>query len=72
VEKTIFIPRERLNRAELHIEKRWWKKLFSPAAPLLVIHYGQEEKLYAEVDLNASEVFTALRNLLHAGENADG
>jgi hypothetical protein len=68
VEKTIFVPKERISSVELHVEKRWWKKLFSPTAPLLVIHYDQDGKLYAEADLNAAEVFAALQNLPQTGE----
>jgi hypothetical protein len=66
-EKTIFIPRERIDSVELHIEKRWWKKLLAPTPPLLVLQYHTETaepgSLYAETELNAREVFAALRNL---------
>ena len=41
-EKTIFIPRERIVSAELHKETKWWKKIFSPAPPRLVIRYQSE------------------------------
>jgi hypothetical protein len=63
VEKTIFIPREKISSVELRIEKRWWKKIFSPVPPMLIISYRTEtsqESLYAETELNAKDVFAAL------------
>ncbi|MDR2476739.1 MAG: hypothetical protein LBD18_03010 [Treponema sp.] len=41
-EKTIFIPRERIVSVELRKETKWWKKIFSPAPPRLVIRYQSE------------------------------
>ncbi|MDR2073637.1 MAG: hypothetical protein LBP60_09435 [Spirochaetaceae bacterium] len=58
-EKTFFIPRESIVSAKLVIETRWWKKILSPAAPALVIHYrlkGTEEKLLVETDRQAASL----------------
>jgi hypothetical protein len=45
-EKTLFVPRDRILSVELRRETKWWKKVFSPAPPLLVINYrnGAEEE----------------------------
>ena len=53
-EKTIFIPGERIISAVLYRETKWYRKIFTPDVPHLVIRYRDEagaEKellLYAE------------------------
>ena len=51
-ERTIFIPQEKIVSSELIIEKKWWKKIFTPSPPYLVIIYlddaGNEKKLIFE------------------------
>jgi hypothetical protein len=53
-EKTIFIPKERVISAKLIREIKWWKKIFSPSAPKLVIHYrndaGEERQMLLETE----------------------
>jgi hypothetical protein len=49
-EKTLFIPRERLVGVELRIEKSWWKKVFNPALPQVLIRYRLEGKNAEEAD----------------------
>jgi len=53
-EKTIFIPQENIISLDYLIEKKWWKKLFSPSPPQLVIKYtdetGQEKRLLFEAE----------------------
>ncbi|MDR1388613.1 MAG: hypothetical protein LBJ31_01365 [Treponema sp.] len=74
-EKTIFIPRECIVSAALKTEKRWWKKIFSPAAPVLVVRYRappaadegsreSEQELYVETELKAQAVCSALEGLI--------
>jgi hypothetical protein len=41
-EKTLFIPHGQILGAELRIEKSWWKKLFNPALPQVLIYYRPE------------------------------
>jgi hypothetical protein len=52
-EKTFFIPRDRIVAAEIRKETSWWKRLFAPGSPLLVIRYrktdGTETELLAEL-----------------------
>jgi len=51
-ERTIFIPQEKIVSSESIIEKKWWKKIFMPSPPYLVIIYlddaGNERKLILE------------------------
>jgi len=53
-EKTIFIPNEKIASSQLIKEPRWWKKIFSPSTPQLVIRYadeaGGERRLVFEVE----------------------
>jgi hypothetical protein len=67
-EKTIFIPLGDIVSAELHIEKRWWKKILSPGVPRLIIRYrtegGGEAELVAETDSKAEPLGEKLRDLL--------
>jgi len=62
-EKTFSVPRESINSAELVVEKRWWKKLFSPSNPLLIIHCrinGTETDIMVETDKSAEAIVEAL------------
>ena len=63
-EKTIFIPASRIMSAVLHKETKWYKKIFSPGIPLLVIHYrddaGAEKKLMLQVDYKSDGIAEAL------------
>ena len=56
-EKTLFLPKERILSARLVRETRWWKKLFSPSAPRLIIHYrneaGEERDMLLETEYRA-------------------
>jgi hypothetical protein len=66
-EKTIFIPKERIVSVELHIEKRWWKRLLSPSLPLLKVLYtngAEESEMLIETEMNAKEVSDALEETL--------
>jgi hypothetical protein len=69
-EKTIFIPKEKINAAAIYREQRWWKKLFSPSPPVLSIRYqnldGSEGELAAETELAADKVCAAIDGLLAA------
>ena len=58
-EKTFFIPKDSINSIELIQEKRWWKKILSPANPALAIHCrvnGEEARIFIETDLTASAI----------------
>ena len=59
-EKTIFIPNEMIITKRLVDESAWWKKIFSPYMPHLVIQYrdgeGNERQLLLEAD-SKSESF---------------
>lgn len=56
--KTVFIPRERILRAELRRERSLLKRIFFASRPRLVIRYrdddGAEEEFVAEADSTAS------------------
>jgi len=41
-EKTIFVPGDRITSAVIVSETKWYKKLFSPDSPFLVIGYAEE------------------------------
>ena len=53
-EKTIFVPQEKIISSDYIIEKKWWKKIFSPSSPHFVIMYmddaGQEKRLLFEAE----------------------
>lgn len=57
-EKTIYIPGERILAADIIAETAWWKKIFSPAPPRLLIRYrddgGNERVLELEVSYSGS------------------
>ncbi|MDR2797260.1 MAG: hypothetical protein LBB80_02855 [Treponema sp.] len=63
-ERLIFIPQERLIAMDLREETSWWKKLFNPQPPLLVLRYqddaGQEQELVAETEKKAAALLLAL------------
>jgi hypothetical protein len=63
-EKTIFIPKDRLLSAELWMEKVWWKKIFLPSWPRLIIRYqdsgGAEAELVASTERDAGKIVRAL------------
>jgi hypothetical protein len=62
-EKTIFIPRDRLLSGELQVERVWWKKIFLPSWPRLVIRYRGPEggaELVAAAEKQAEGVVRAL------------
>jgi len=53
-EKTIFIPSEKIASSQLIKETKWWKRLFTPSVPQLVIRYtdeaGREGRLVFEAE----------------------
>ena len=63
-EKTFFIPKETINSAELLIEKRLWKRIFTPSNPILRIYClinGTETQVIIETDKSAAEIVNALQ-----------
>jgi len=63
-EKTFFIPKDKIISADLLMEKRWWKIIFSPAHPMLVIHCyvnDAETRVIIETDKTAATVADALK-----------
>lgn len=58
-EKTIFIQKEKIISAVLIRESRWWKKIFNPASPQLLVDYrdeaGNERQLIMEADYNVGD-----------------
>ena len=44
-EKKIFISNEKIISSEPAIEKKWWKKVFSPSPPHFIVYYLDEEGL---------------------------
>jgi hypothetical protein len=65
VEKTIFIPRERILRAELRRERSLLKRIFFASRPRFVIRYkddgGAEEEFVAEADSAAAAIVENLQ-----------
>ena len=63
-EKTIFIPADRIISAVLHKETKWYKKIFSPDIPRLVIRYldgyGVEKELLMQADYKSDGIAEAL------------
>jgi hypothetical protein len=53
-EKLIFIPKEKVLSIEFIVEKIWWKKIFNPSPPHLVVMYtddaGNKKKLLFEAE----------------------
>ena len=73
-EKTFFIPRDLLDAIELVQEKRWWKKIFSPSYPTLVIQCrinGEERKVIIETDKSATGIVEALNTADHGSLQTD-
>ncbi|MFP3043360.1 hypothetical protein LQZ19_16220 [Treponema primitia] len=66
-EKTIFIPQDRILRAELRIEKSLLKRFIFARGPLFVLRYTDstdtEAEFVAEADRKASEVVEKLNNV---------
>ena len=57
-EKTIFIPKEKILSAVLITEKKWWKKIFAPSPPHLVIEYNDGDntrRLLVEIEIGAKD-----------------
>ena len=58
-EKTIFLPKENIISAELVTESRWWKKLFAPSPPRLILNYhntGETTcRLFFDVEINSGD-----------------
>jgi hypothetical protein len=67
-EKTIFIPAARIISADVHIEKKLWKRILMPSQPLLKLRYrdqnNEEKELLAETDRAAPALAEALRGLI--------
>ncbi|MDR0597755.1 MAG: hypothetical protein LBG14_04545 [Treponema sp.] len=65
VEKTMFIPRERILLAELRREKSLLKRIFLASRPRFMIRYrdddGAEEEFVAEADSTASVIIGKLQ-----------
>lgn len=63
-EKTMFIPRERIIRAELRRERSLLKRILFASRPRFVIRYaddgGAEEEFVAEADSTAAATIAAL------------
>lgn len=63
-ERLIFIPKERLIAVDFREETSWWKKLFTPQPPLLLIRYrdeaGGEQELVAETEKKAAALLPVL------------
>jgi hypothetical protein len=63
-EKTIFIPSDDILSAVLHKETKWYKKIFSSAAPRLLIRYrsqnGSEKELTFNADYKPDAIAEAL------------
>jgi hypothetical protein len=71
-EKTIFIPAVRIVSADIHIEKRLWKRIFMPSQPLLRLCYrdqnNEKKELLAETDRGALALAEALRGLIPSAD----
>jgi hypothetical protein len=62
-EKTLFIPKDQIVSVELRVEKSWWKKIFFPHLPTLVIRYGDKGgELVLETDQKAEVLAGALNS----------
>jgi hypothetical protein len=66
-EKTIFIPRERILRAELRRESSLLKRILFASRPRFVVRYkndeGIEEEFVAEADSTASAIIENLQGI---------
>ena len=65
-EKTIFIPSEKIISAMLYKETKWYKKIFSPGVPRLIIRYrdlaGNEKELLLLAEYNADGLAETLNS----------
>lgn len=63
-EKTIFIPAGRIISAVLHRETKWYRRIFSPNVPRLVICYrddaGGEKELLLQAEFKSDGIAEAL------------
>ena len=63
-EKTFFLPKSQIMEARIMKESKWWKKIFSPSVPKLLIHYrddsGNEHQLLLEIDFKAKGIIESL------------
>ncbi len=68
VEKTFFIPKERLLGVEVMKEKSFIRKFFNGSQPRLILDYrrqdGTDGRVEVEIDMNADEIALALKGLL--------
>ena len=66
-EKILILPKEKIIKAELHEESRWWKKIFVSKPPMLTIDYrdenGNEKKMFLETDFGLKELAEKLDSL---------
>ena len=66
-EKTIFIPSDRIISAVLHKETKWYKRIFLPNAPHLVIRYcddtGAEKELLLQTEYKSDGIAEALSGM---------
>ena len=53
-EKTIFIQKEKIISIQVIKETKWWKRVFSPLPPQLVVQYsdGSEKKMLFEAEFS--------------------
>jgi len=62
--KAIFIPSDRIVSAVLHRETRWYRKIFLPSVPRLVIRYrddnGAEQELLLHAEYKPDGIAEAL------------
>lgn len=67
-EQTMFIPKDRIDSAELHMEESWIRKFLFPNPPRLIIRYrnedGSERLFYAETEKKSLCVVEALQSLI--------
>jgi len=71
-EKTIFVPKEMILTAHFVEESRWWKKIFAPSVPRLIIDYrdsaGNEQRLLLEADYGFGSL---VENLHHKEQGTE-
>ncbi|MDR2477789.1 MAG: hypothetical protein LBD48_00595 [Treponema sp.] len=58
-EKTLFLPGEQIISVELRKETKWWKKIFSPSVPELIIRYrdsaGAEQTMCLQAEYQSDD-----------------
>ena len=66
-EKTFFIPKEKIRNVRHIEESKWWKKIFSPSPPQLILIYtdntGNEGQLLLETDTHGESIAEKLNAL---------